>query len=192
MEQTGGSLDVTVLIKRAAELYDDPATGLQATAPQAATNFFLSGAQWMNQALGVVRGRNSLMKPVSYQLLGLFKYTTSVGVGLFFLWLAWRLGRWDFLGLVPLGFLAVDSQLVFLFPALLEGAPSPLAHALRLSHRAGGPILVMAGLIPLWSVALFGGFVGQGFLRSWCLSCLAVVLWYDHVCRSDSAAHGAA
>src|SRR5262249_37135522 len=30
---------------------------------------------------------------------------------------------------------------------------------------------------------LFGGLAGRGFLRSWCLGCLAVCLWYEDLCN---------
>jgi hypothetical protein len=30
-------------------------------------------------------------------------------------------------------------------------------------------------------VMLFGGFLGGGFVRSWALGCLSVVLWYEQV-----------
>jgi hypothetical protein len=39
-------------------------------------------------------------------------------------------------------------------------------------------------VIPLAAVMLFGGVVGRGFVRSWCLGCLAVVVWYEDLRRA--------
>ena len=39
----------------------------------------------------------------------------------------------------------------------------------------------MATVMPLAAVMLAGGFLGRGFVRSWCLGCLAVCLWYEHL-----------
>ena len=39
----------------------------------------------------------------------------------------------------------------------------------------------MLTVIRLASVMLFGGFLGGGFLRSWCLGCLAVAVWYEEL-----------
>ena len=33
--------------------------------------------------------------------------------------------------------------------------------------------------LPVAGVMLFGGFAGRGFVRCWCLGCLAVCLWYE-------------
>ncbi len=33
--------------------------------------------------------------------------------------------------------------------------------------------------MPLACTMLFGGLAGRGFLRSWCLGCLAVCIWYE-------------
>jgi len=38
---------------------------------------------------------------------------------------------------------------------------------------------VMAVVLPVAAFMLFGGFARQGFVRSWCLGCLAVCIWYE-------------
>ncbi|MGE0490789.1 MAG: hypothetical protein AB7S38_16400 [Vulcanimicrobiota bacterium] len=174
-------MEASQLLKRAMAIYDDPASGLAQTASQAGRQGFLSGAQWMNQALGVVRGRPTLMRPANYQGLGFFKYGLATAAALTALFVAYQVGRWDFLGLVPLAFYAVEAQFVFLFPLVLDGSPTPVKDSLALTARAGGTIQVMATVVPIACVMLFGGFVGQGFVRCWCVGCLAVVLWYEDV-----------
>jgi hypothetical protein len=96
--------------------------------------------------------------------------------------------------LVPLAavaFYAVEAQMVFLFPLALGGSAGPFGAARRWTRRSGGTIAVMRVVIPLACTMLFGGLAGRGFLRCWCLGCLAVCLWYEDlrndppsVCRS--------
>ncbi|MEP6987616.1 MAG: hypothetical protein ABI970_18575, partial [Chloroflexota bacterium] len=47
--------------------------------------------------------------------------------------------------------------------------------------KAGGTLNVMLIVMHLALVMLFGGFLGKGFVRSWALGCLSVVLWYEQV-----------
>lgn len=56
-----------------------------------------------------------------------------------------------------------------------------------MTAQAGGTLRVMAVVMPIAATMLGGGFVGRGFLRSWCLGCLAVCIWYEDL-RSDPAA----
>ena len=51
--------------------------------------------------------------------------------------------------------------------------------------RAGGTLAVMAVVLPVAAVMLFGGFARQGFVRSWCLGCLAVCIWYEDLRGAD-------
>jgi hypothetical protein len=51
----------------------------------------------------------------------------------------------------------------------------------RWTRKAGGTVAVMIIVIQLAAVMIFGGFVGHGFVRSWALGCLAVVLWYEYL-----------
>jgi predicted MPP superfamily phosphohydrolase len=90
---------------------------------------------------------------------------------------------WLALLCVP-AFYAVEAQLVFLFPLVLDGAERPLIASRAWTVRAGGTIAVMAVVLPLALTMLGGGFVGRGFVRSWCLGCLAICLWYEDL-RTD-------
>jgi hypothetical protein len=83
---------------------------------------------------------------------------------------------------VPLAaaiFYAVEAQMVFLFHLALDGSARPFADARCWTRRAGGTVAVMRVVVPLACTMLFGGLAGRGFLRSWCLGCLAVCLWYE-------------
>jgi predicted MPP superfamily phosphohydrolase len=92
---------------------------------------------------------------------------------------------WLALLCVP-AFYTVEAQMVFLFPLTLDGVERPLVASRAWTVRAGGTIAVMVVVLPLAVTMLGGGFVGRGFVRSWCLGCLAVCLWYEEL-RTDSA-----
>jgi hypothetical protein len=91
---------------------------------------------------------------------------------------------WPLLALCGLAFYAVEAQLVFLFPLTLDGSARPFRAARRWTVHAGGTVAVMSVVLPLAGVMLFGGLVRRGFVRSWCLGCLAVCLWYEDLRRS--------
>jgi hypothetical protein len=84
------------------------------------------------------------------------------------------------LGCVPI-FYAIEAQFVFLFPLALDGERTPFRAAWAWTRRAGGTLAVMRVVLPLAAVMLFGGLLGRGFVRCWCLGCLAVCLWYEAV-----------
>src|SRR5207253_2788292 len=82
--------------------------------------------------------------------------------------------RWYLAPLVIPFFYAVEVQLLFLFPLLLDHYPHPLHQSLRLTRRAGGTIHAIATVLPIAAVMLCGGLFNQGLRRSWCLGCLAI------------------
>ena len=49
----------------------------------------------------------------------------------------------------------------------------------------------MRVVLALAFTMLFGGLVGRGFLRSWCLGCLAVCLWYEDLRNASPSIDGA-
>ena len=151
---------------------------LNGTTPAAALGGFASGAQWMRLALETWRGRPCPQTAFNYQRLGLIKYGLASGVAL--LWAA--ACAWHVPWLVPLAavaFYAVEAQMVFLFPLALDGSARPFGAARRWTRHAGGTVAVMRVVVPLACTMLFGGLAGRGFLRCWCLGCLAVCLWYE-------------
>jgi hypothetical protein len=167
------------LLSRAAERYDAPASALRAAAAGAALGGFASGAQWMRLALETLRGRPCPPSALNSQRLGLIKYGLAGAAAL--LW-AVAVCAWHVPWLVPLAavaFYAVEAQMVFLFPLALDGSARPFGDARRLTRHAGGTVAVMRVVVPLACTMLFGGLAGRGFLRCWCLGCLAVCLWYE-------------
>jgi hypothetical protein len=133
----------------------------------------------MRLALETERGQPCPPTAFSFQQLGLVKYGLAAGLALL-----WAVAAWagHVLWLVPLAiviFYAVEVQMVFLFPLALDGASRPFVDARSWTHRAGGTIAAMRIVLPLAGMMLFGGLAGRGFLRCWCLGCLAVCLWYE-------------
>jgi predicted MPP superfamily phosphohydrolase len=179
------------LLARAAGRYDAPDSPLRAAAAGAALGGFASGARWMRLALETLRDRPCPETAFGYQRLGLVKYGLAGGAAL--LWAA-AACAWGVPWLVPLAavaFYAVESQMVFLFPLALDGGARPFAVARRWTRDAGGTVAVMRVVLPLAGTMLFGGLAGRGFLRSWCLGCLAVCLWYEDL-RNDPPPGGQA
>jgi predicted MPP superfamily phosphohydrolase len=89
--------------------------------------------------------------------------------------------------LAPVAFYAAEARMVFLFPAAIDGSRQPFAEAWSLTGRAGGTVAVMRVVIVLACVMVLGGLAGRGFVRSWCLGCLAVCVWYEMVLARDAA-----
>ncbi len=177
------ALSPATLLARAAQLYDAPGSPLAPAARRAARSGFASGAAWMALALEALRG-GPLLSPSpapNFQFLGLAKY--GLAGGLAFVWaLAAVWLDLALLGLfaVPL-FYVIEAQFVFLFPLALDGHTRPFRAARRWTARAGGTVRVMAVVMPIAATMLGGGLVGRGFVRSWCLGCLAVCVWYERV-----------
>lgn len=133
----------------------------------------------MRLALETLRGRSCPPSIYNYHRLGWIKYGLASGAAL--LW-ALAVCAWHVPWLVPLAavaFYAVEAQMVFLFPLALDGNARPFAAAWRWTRRAGGTFAVMRVVMPLACTMFFGGVAGRGFLRSWCLGCLAICFWYE-------------
>jgi hypothetical protein len=173
----------TALLAHAARLHDTEGSTLARTAPDAWRRGFRSGASWMAAAMSLTRGSavpNSLPRASG---LGTLKYTLALLAAL----LTGAVGGW--LGLPAVlrlllavaSFYAVEVQGVFLFPAALDGAAHPWRRSRALMREAGGTLSAMGTVGVLAVVMLGGGLVGRGWVRCWCLGCLAVVLWYEDV-----------
>lgn len=169
------------LLKRARALYDDPHCPLAAAARTAWRGGFASGGAWMRLALEELRGVPLAQTPARLNLLGGVKYGLASAAALAFGAAALSLSAWPlWLCCVP-AFYAVEAQLVFLFPLALDGSRRPFADARHWTVRAGGTLAVLRVVLPLAGVMLLGGFARQGFVRSWCLGCLAICLWYEEL-----------
>jgi hypothetical protein len=178
------------LLRRARQIHDDPDCPLRPAARGAWRGFFTSGGRWMQAALAHLRGLPLAAPVPRLNTLGAVKYALAGGAALLFALPAVLVGAWPLLLLCVPAFYAVEAQMVFLFPLALDGAAGPFREARRWTARAGGTLAVLAVVGPLAAVMLFGGFTGQGFVRSWCLGCLAVCIWYEDL-RAEMPPPGA-
>jgi hypothetical protein len=168
------------LLREAARIYDDPSTELAALAEDESWRTgFDSGAAWMHAAMCYVRASDIPFTEAPFQRFGLFKYgLASLGALTYLSWLL-KTRQWGLLPGVVLVFYGIEVQGVFLFPLMIDGTDRPLIDSLGWTQRAGGTLKALSVVIPLAAVMLFGGFFGGGFVRSWALGCLSVVIWYE-------------
>ncbi|MCA9570724.1 MAG: metallophosphoesterase family protein, partial [Myxococcales bacterium] len=88
-------------------------------------------------------------------------------------------------GFLPfaLVFYAIEAQMVFLAPALLDHPGLTrrelLAHCRDLTGRTGGTVATMRTVIPIAVRMLLGGLPSGDPVRAWSLGAIAVVLWYE-------------
>ena len=167
------------LLRRAREVFDDSACPLEAASRDAWRVVFASGGEWMLLALGHLRGQLLPVPTRNLNALGAVKYGLACGAALLVAAAAALPRAWPLVVLCVPAFYAVEAQMVFLFPLTLDGAARPFRQSRRWTVRAGGTLAVMAVVLPVAAFMLFGGFARQGFVRSWCLGCLAVCIWYE-------------
>ncbi len=167
------------LLRTARAVYDAPGCPLPRQAAGAWRGGFAAGGAWMGHALGVLRRTPAVPAVRGLQALGCVKYGLATAAGVACVVPAIGTGWYGLLFLGPLAFYAVEAQMVFLFPLALDGEPKPLRTARRWTVRAGGTVAVVRTVLPLAVCMLLGGFAGRGFVRSWCLGCLAVCVWYE-------------
>ncbi len=140
---------------------------------------FHDGARWMRLVMNALRDEHVPLITGNLQSLGWKKYIIcSIGATI---WLAICifLNLWAFIPLSIAVFYLLESRFVFIFPLRADQPTNRLPHTL-LVHRAGGTMRVVLTIMAIAFVMLFGGLIGKGFLRSWCLGCGAVVIWYEH------------
>jgi hypothetical protein len=178
--------DARALLADAARLYDEPGNGLQAASRAAARGGFERGAGWMRSALGVVRG-SAPGGRARFDRLGVRKYGCASLAALLVLALPWRPPALA-LPAAIVAFYAVELRLVFVFPCALDGERAPFAASSRLVGHAGRSGAAAARLVRIAARMLFGGLAGRGFVRSWCIGCLAVLLWYEDARRAAGVA----
>ncbi len=175
------AVTAAVLLRRAAKVYDAPTSPLPAAARQAWGGGFVGGGTWMRLTLERLRGRPLPATALPLGRLGLMKYGLAALVAALPVVLSLASG-WLWLALLSVpAFYAVEAQMVFLFPLALDGEARPLVASRAWTVRAGGTAAVMWVVLPLAVTMLGGGFVGRGFVRSWCLGCLAICLWYEEL-----------
>jgi hypothetical protein len=152
-------------------------------------NIFQVGGQWMKKALKRM-GVESLsrFKP-PFQELGYFKYGLAAWAALLAGCLLLQAGPWAASTAALLVFYLVESQMVFLFPLSIEAVEDPIRESLRDVRRAGGNFKVMVTVMVLALYMVSGGFFRENLKKSWCIGCLAVLVWHLRL-RRKKALHG--
>jgi len=170
------------LLQQAIHIYDNPDIPLADQARnQGWKQGFASGADWMRIAMSHYRATTIPMNNANYQYYGSLKYgLASIGALAVIGFAIWS-SYWIMLPLAVIVFYAIEAQMVFLFPLLIDGYENPIQQSYQWTRQAGGTIPVMVIVMQLACVMLFGGFVGQGFVRSWALGCLSVCIWYEEL-----------
>lgn len=175
-------MQVRKLLRQARQIYDNPDVPLAHQArTQGWKHGFASGADWMRYAMSLSRNTPIPPNQANYQYYGTLKYGVASMGALVVLAVASWSRLWFILPLVVVVFYAIEAQMVFLFPLLIDGHTHPIRQSYQWTIRAGGTIPVMITVMQLASVMLFGGFVGQGFVRSWALGCLSICIWYEEL-----------
>ena len=180
-------ISASILLRQAAAIFDAPANQLAKSARRACRGGFASGGCWMQLALEHLRGQPLAGPASDLNYLGLLKYGLACAAALAWLLLTIQCQLPLLAVLAVPVFYAVEAQMVFLFPLALDGSIRPFREARRWTRRAGGTLNVMRIVLPLALTMLSGGFLRRGFVRSWCLGCLAVCLWYEHLRRLSDA-----
>ena len=178
--------DARMLLTRARTVYDDARLPFAARARRDAWRHgFASAAEWLRAVLAHVRGAPLPELGPDVPRLGGVKYALCGAAAVPWLVAAAATGRWWLVTGAVLAFYAVEAQMVFLIPLALDGGHRRLlCESRRWTVRAGGTLAVMRTVMPLAVVMLLGGLAGRGFVRSWCLGCLAVVIWYEDLRRA--------
>jgi len=174
--------DVRKLLSDAARIYDEPSNQLQDAARAAIWTGFGGGADWMRKAMGVVRGREPMGR-AHFGWLGIGKYGCAGVAALLVLALLWRLQALA-LPAAIVTFYTVELRMLFVFPLALDGERAPFVASHQLVIRTLRPSVATAHLICIAARMLIGGLAGFGFVRSWCIGCLAIVLWYENARRA--------
>lgn len=167
------------LIRHALALYDaDPA--VEARARTAARSGFAGGLDFLRAQAGTRAGTSNGHR------LGFAKYGACIAFALVVAsGTAWALPNGVHLthtapvvsSAFVLAFYALESRLVFVFPAAAHGEARPFALSWLLTRGENALGIVL----PIASWMLFGPLIGQGFVRAWATGCLAVSLWYRDV-----------
>lgn len=171
-------LNGSTLLRQAAWHYDAVDVELAGAARNVWRGDFNAGAEWMRLAMSRVRGGKVPQGKANFRWLGVMKYLVAVAAGGSVAAAGWWWHPWCWLLLVP-AFYAVEVQWVFLFPTALDGTPTPWRVSRMLMQRRAGTAAAMLVVLPLAWEMMTGGLRARGFVRSWCLGCLAVLLWYE-------------
>ena len=135
----------------------------------------------MRAALSIIRQRPVAMHPIRFNLLGFTKYSLALIAALSVFVLAVQLKSFLLVGFSLIAFYLVEAQMVFLFPLAIDGVKNVFGESLRWTTRAGGTLTIMFIVIGIAIEMLTGGFRDRGFVRSWCIGCLSILIWYERI-----------
>lgn len=140
---------------------------------------FHDGARWMRLAINSLRDESVPFIKENLNLLGCRKYlacsigaTTWIAICVF-------LRLWSCIPIAVIVFYLFETRFVFVFPLRLDQPANHLPHAL-LVRTSGGTMRIVWIIMAIAIVMVLGGVMGRGFVRSWCLGCGAVVIWYEN------------
>lgn len=173
------NLSAISLLKEAGEMYDQKQL-IYAPPKSMVKNDFQAGAKWMHRCLETIRGeRISYPETVAFNVHGFVKNGVAGTLSM----IVWGIGiATHSIPLIlasTLVFYLIEVQMVFLFPLLIDQDPTPFQKSRHYVVRGGGTIKAMSVVMPISAFMMIGGLLGQGIVRSWCIGCLAVVLWYE-------------
>ena len=171
------------LLTQARELYDCKDERLEEKARSCLRYGFRGGAEWMREVLTILRHGQIPQGQANFALLGIIKYTLSFfGLVITIPLLGYIVG----LILGGVLFYLIESQMVFLFPCVLDGVAHPFRESRARTVQSGGTFKVMRTVFGLGVVMLLGGCFGYGFVRSWCLGCISILIWYEELRKNKS------
>lgn len=142
------------------------------------TNVFTRGAEWMAAHLKIIKDpelKFSADKP--YELYGWGKYVLCTLCALVFLV---TLREWWYIALPGsvIVFYFFETQLLFLFPYLIDRKENAIGRSIQLAWRIG-PHITIFNVIPIAWYMLTGGNFKRSIKESWLIGCLAILFWYE-------------
>lgn len=175
---------MTVLEQTRPSVFDDAEVlydRLPVAAHAAKLGGFTGGARFMAAALTDL-GYTTAIPTMGMERLGFRKYGLASVAALLaaattFVLAPWWLAVVAFVGV----FYGVESRFVFAFPLAVTGCATPM----RTSHHMAGSVASITPRVMMVAYhMLSGGVRGRGFVRSWCVGCLVIVLWFVAATRA--------
>ena len=142
----------------------------------------------MRKTLALLRAERQFegTPEISFEVLGLTKYAIClVGALTCFIFTRPLFPLPLSCLLFVLVFYALEVQMLFVFPLAIDGAKNVFRKSACLMRSEGGTASAIGTVLVLAGMMIFGGVLGRGFVRSWSLGCLAVLLWYEKIRRSS-------
>lgn len=170
-------------LERGARAFD--ATPSLAVAAKRALSRRESPSRWMRSALSLSRGEpvatsNERDAAIDRSLARKYARATAAAIGAGCASVGAGFSLTTSAVLAAIAFYVAEVQRVFVVLAALDGAPDPTRESRALIASQGGLGVALIRVLRIAAHMLTGGFRGLGFVRSWCVGCLAVVYWYEY------------